>query len=110
MNYQQNLHVTAVDLDSTCVHAAYVQFSLLHIPATVIHGNTITLEEFSHWFTPAYVWGAWGQKLERSQRLRQLKEVITNISAKDNEVTIAPNNDIIPPSPLNKFGTQLNIF
>lgn len=34
VNYQKHLHVTAVDLDPKCVHMAYLQFSLLHIPAS----------------------------------------------------------------------------
>src|SRR5262249_46296940 len=43
INYQQHLHVTAVDVDPKCVHMAYVQFALLHIPAVIIHGNTLSL-------------------------------------------------------------------
>ncbi len=31
INYQQHLHVTAIDLDTVAVHMAYVQFTLLHI-------------------------------------------------------------------------------
>jgi len=64
-NYQQQLHVTAIDLDIKAVHMAYVQFSLLHIPAIVIHGNSLMLEERSHWRTPAHVMGAWDWKLRR---------------------------------------------
>ena len=40
INYQQHLHVTAIDVDPKCVHMSYVQFALLHIPAVIIHGNT----------------------------------------------------------------------
>jgi hypothetical protein len=28
VNYQQNLHVKAIDIDAKCVHMAYLQFSL----------------------------------------------------------------------------------
>jgi hypothetical protein len=65
INYQQHLHVTAVDIDPKCVHMAYVQFALLHIPATIIHGNTLTLEEFGHWHTPAHILGGWSGRLPR---------------------------------------------
>ena len=41
---------------------SYLQLSLLGIPAVIIHGNTLTVEEWSHWFTPAYVWGFWDAK------------------------------------------------
>jgi hypothetical protein len=63
INYQQIMHVTAQDLDLTAVRMAYIQFSLLHIPAVVIHGNTLTLEQLDVWPTPAHVLGNWGARL-----------------------------------------------
>ncbi|EJE6497691.1 SAM-dependent DNA methyltransferase, partial [Salmonella enterica] len=65
INYQQHLHVTAIDVDPRAVHMAYVQFSLMHIPAVVIVGNSLTLEEREHWYTPAHVLGGWNMKLAR---------------------------------------------
>lgn len=56
-NYQKQLRVTAIDVDLRAVHMAYLQFSLFHIPAVVIHGDTIRLETYSEWHTPAYIWG-----------------------------------------------------
>ena len=64
INYQHALHVTAVDVDPRCVHMAYTQFSLLHIPAVVIQGNTLTMEEKEHWYTPAHVIGGWTYRLK----------------------------------------------
>lgn len=65
INYQQHLHATLVDIDFRAVHMAYLQLSLLHVPAVVVHGNTLTLQEQSHWYTPAHVLGLFGQKLRR---------------------------------------------
>jgi hypothetical protein len=65
INYQQHLHVTAIDVDPKCVHMAYVQFALLHIPAVIIHGNALSLEEFGRWYTPAHVMDGWTWKLRR---------------------------------------------
>ncbi|HTB11074.1 MAG TPA: N-6 DNA methylase [Bryobacteraceae bacterium] len=65
INYQQHLHVTAVDVDPKCVHMAYVQFALLHIPAVIVHGNTLSLEEFGRWYTPAHIMDGWTWKLRR---------------------------------------------
>lgn len=65
INYQHHMHVTAVDVDIRCVHMAYVQFALMHIPAQIVHGNTLTLEEFGHWYTPAHIMGLWAWKLRR---------------------------------------------
>lgn len=60
-----NLIAFATDIDIRCVHMAYIQLSLYGIPAVVTHGNSITLEEWSHWYTPAFVRGNWPQRLER---------------------------------------------
>lgn len=67
INYQRHLHVTAIDVDAKCVHMAYAQFALLHIPATIVHGNTLTLEEWSHWNTPAHILDGWRWKLQRAR-------------------------------------------
>jgi hypothetical protein len=66
INYQQHLHVTATDIDIRAVHMAYLQLSLLHVPAVIVQGNSITLEEWSHWHTPAHILGGWRYKLLRS--------------------------------------------
>jgi type I restriction-modification system DNA methylase subunit len=54
LNWTSNLTVKAIDSDEKCVHMAFLQFSLYGIPAIVTHGNTLTLEEWSHWYTPMY--------------------------------------------------------
>lgn len=61
-NFQQNLLVVARDIDIRCVHMAYIQFTLYHIPAVITHGNTLTGEEWSTWHTPAYILGGWSSK------------------------------------------------
>lgn len=69
LNYQQCMHVTAIDIDITAVHMCYVQLSLLHIPAKVVHGNALNRQFHSLWYTPAHVMGFWPGKLKR--RLRE---------------------------------------
>lgn len=63
INYQRHMHVTAIDVDARAAHMAFVQLSMLHIPAVVIVGNTITLECRDYWYTPAHILGRWGTKL-----------------------------------------------
>ena len=58
-NYCNQMVVTATDVDLKCVHMAYLQFALYGIPAVVIHGNTLTLEEWSRWYTPVYLLDGW---------------------------------------------------
>lgn len=59
LNYCTQLVVTATDIDIKCVHMCYLQLSLYGIPAVVIHGNTMTLEEWALWFTPVYLIHGW---------------------------------------------------
>jgi N-6 DNA Methylase len=68
INYQQHLHVTAIDLDIVAVHMAYVQCTLLHIPAIILHGDTLRGETYSVWRTFAHVLGFWDAKLARDPR------------------------------------------
>ena len=65
VNYQQQLHVTAVDVDAKCVHMTYLQLALLHIPAVVVHGNSLSLEEYGRWYTPAHILNGWNYRLRR---------------------------------------------
>ena len=63
ISYQHCLHATCIDIDLRCVHMTYLQAALLHIPAIVLHGNSISGEVWSRWYTPAHVLGGWGRRL-----------------------------------------------
>lgn len=76
LNYQRHVHVTAVDLDSTAAMMAYVQLSLMHVPATIVHGNTLTLEKYSQWYTPAHILGGWSSRLSRAQAQRAAERIL----------------------------------
>lgn len=58
-NYCKNLLVTAIDIDRTCALMTYVQLSLYGIPALVLHGDILALEEYSRWYTPVFVVDGW---------------------------------------------------
>lgn len=69
LNYQQSMHATCVDIDLRCVHMTYLQLSLLHIPAIVLHGNSLSNEVWSRWYTPSHLLGGWRQRItERRER------------------------------------------
>lgn len=44
VNPATSMHATLIDVDRLCVDMAYVQLTLLGIPADVIHGNALSLE------------------------------------------------------------------
>ncbi len=106
INYQQHLHVTAVDVDAKCVHMAYTQFALLHIPAVIVHGNTLSMEEWDHWYTPAHIMGGWRWKLKRAAESEPGGHVIAHIPEPaprpDTPQTDQPQEPM-PPSQLSLF-------
>lgn len=65
-NYQTQMHAVAADIDIVAVHMAYVQLSLLHIPAVIYHANSLSMEVRSVWRTPAHVLGFWDSKLRNA--------------------------------------------
>lgn len=89
-NPQRQLHATLVDVDPLCVHMAYVQMSLLGIPAQVVHGNTLSLEQWSVWYTPMHVLGLWGARLRRQADLSErASEAMSAPQARESEAGVA---------------------
>lgn len=55
INYTRNCFFECSDIDLRCVHMAYLQLSLAGVPAIIKHQNTLTLETWSVWKTPAFI-------------------------------------------------------
>lgn len=110
INYQQHLHVTAIDVDAKCVHMAYAQFALLHIPAVIVHGNTLSLEEWGHWNTPAHILNGWRWKLKRAAEAEP--EVAERHTIHAPPLIEAPQTDTARPDepPPEIPGSQLTLF
>lgn len=87
-NYCMQMVGTAVDIDSTCVYMSYIQFSLYGIPAVVIHGNSLLVQEWSRWYTPAYILCGWAfiqpvsmtEQISEDDRMLR-KEILEAVSA-----------------------------
>lgn len=54
-NISRNLVVECSDIDPRCVHMCYLQIGLAGIPAVIYHQNTLTLQTWDRWETPAYI-------------------------------------------------------
>jgi hypothetical protein len=65
LNPQTQMHATAIDIDELCVHMTFIQLSLWHIPGIVLHGNSLAVEVWDTWFTPAHILGGWTHRLRR---------------------------------------------
>lgn len=75
-NPQQQLHVTAEDLSSQAVHMVYIHLTLLHIPAVVYRRDTLTMETYDTWFTPAHILGGWGRRLRNRAAVTAARELM----------------------------------
>ena len=68
LDYQKQVHVEAWDVDHRAACMTYIQLSLLHVPAVVVCGNTLSREVRRVLVTPAHVLGGWDVKLKNAQR------------------------------------------
>lgn len=68
LNYQKSMWVQATEIRAPLAHMTYIQLSLLHIPAAVVHGDTLKMESWSTWYTPAHYMGLWQFRLRRDQQ------------------------------------------
>lgn len=73
LGYQDIMEVHAVDIDVLCVHMSFIQLSLLGISAEVVHGNSLSLEVFSTWYTLKYIMNA-SNKQHKPKEEEQLTE------------------------------------
>lgn len=95
INYQNAMHATAIDIDATACHMTYLQLSLLHVPAIVIHGNALWPDPSApHWVTPAHVLGFWDIRLRRRQ---------------DREDSVQPSHVAEPTTAVNVPGEPLDV-
>lgn len=63
INYQQCAFAVMVDVDFTAANMSMIQASLMNLPAYIYHGNSLSLETFRLYVTPAYHLGFWNLKM-----------------------------------------------
>lgn len=96
INYQNSVYVEAWDLDMVCALMAYIQFSLYGIPAIVVHGNSITQECYSEWYTPGSFNKDFISKLKIREKLEVLKEIFDKTQEKRKSKILMPSIDEKP--------------
>lgn len=77
-NYQHQLFVEAIDIDETCFKMAYIQLSILDIPARVMLGDTLAWKFQKVLYTPFYFVNGFEYKLKHQQQV-QKKPVIVEM-------------------------------
>lgn len=110
LNYCEQMVAYCCDIDIKCVYMAYLQLSLYGIPAVIIHGNSLTLEEWSQWYTPMYMVNGWPLR----ERVSNLLETIQS-ATKEKAEQPAPEQPkeeekpTVPDLVIKKNG-QLSLF
>lgn len=91
-NFPEIFHTKTVDLDLTCFCMSYIQFFLLDIPATVIHGDSLTEEVKLSLNTLAHFRENWDYRLrEKSKLTKQFKGYKIFFEGINNEKKITEN-------------------
>lgn len=74
------IYMEGWDIDRTAAMMAYIQLTACNLAAKIVHGNTLSQEVYSVWYTPAYICGGWSRKLakpiETTEPLSETQEVV----------------------------------
>lgn len=65
-------HITGIDISIVCVHMAYVQLTLLDVPAVLYHGNTLSMEMWDQWKTARHIMGLWDFRFREEERTQAM--------------------------------------
>ena len=72
-----NMKATSVDVSRTACDMCFINLSLWGLPGVVIHGNTISLEQWGSWTTPTYHMARGRETAKGAKFLRVLDELNT---------------------------------
>ena len=76
INFQQKAHFTLVDVDYRCAWMAYIQASLLGLPAVVQVGDVLAGTVSDTFVTPLHVMGGWSGKLRFKRATEAARELL----------------------------------
>jgi hypothetical protein len=107
--YDPSCHmlVQATDVSQLCYHMTYLQLAFRGIPAAVIHGNTLSLEQFQSAWTPAIpeFYALHGRLFERKQESAHTAEPKPS---KTEPIRI--EKPVMPVQPMGAEFQQLHLF
>ena len=94
INYQRRTYTVAVDVSETAARMAYIQFSLLGIPAHVVWGNSLSLEVRQQWPTLGY--GLIAHKVARWRRgdVEPFQPSETSVAMIEPDVPVRPAREL----------------
>ena len=79
-NPSEHLFGSCIDIDPIAADMAFIQLSLLGIPAEVVTGNTLTMQINRVRFTPVYYINNFEKRLEDQRRISAMREILRNMN------------------------------
>jgi hypothetical protein len=76
LNPSEHLFVTGIDLDPIAADMAFIQLSLLGIPAEIITGNTLSYQFSRVRYTPVYYINNWQDRRALRRRVEAMKAIL----------------------------------
>ncbi|WP_275266761.1 N-6 DNA methylase [Pantoea ananatis] len=88
LNPSEQMFASCIDIDPVAADMAFIQLSLLGIPAEVITGNTLTLKFSRVRYTPVYYASDFGERLKTQRRINAMMDFLRSLS--DGQVNAGP--------------------
>jgi type I restriction-modification system DNA methylase subunit len=85
-NYQQNALFVGQDIDARCARMAFIQLSLLGVPAVIYCMNTLTMKEYWHRETIGYHIAGMDSRLRAEALLENIREMEKSAPVQDDEI------------------------
>lgn len=75
-NPSEHMFGSCIDIDPVAADMAFIQLSLLGIPAEVVTGNTLTMQLNRVRYTPVYYINNFEKRLEDQRRINAMREFL----------------------------------
>lgn len=79
-NPSEQMFASCIDIDPIAADMAFIQLSLLGIPAEVVTGNTLTIKLNRVRYTPVYYINNFGKRLDDQRRISAMREFIRGMN------------------------------
>lgn len=79
-NPSEHMFGSCIDIDPIAADMAFIQLSLLGIPAEVVTGNTLTMQLNRVRYTPVYYINNFGKRLDDQRRISTMREFLRGIN------------------------------
>lgn len=80
LNPSEQMFVNCIDIDPVAADMAFIQLSLLGIPAEVITGNTLTVQFSRVRYTPVYYINGFEERLKAQRRINAMMDFLRSLS------------------------------